>query len=75
MFNIFVNDIFEIINKNTFSDITLGNETKLNVLMYAYDLILLSQSKELQKKMNILHEYCMKNKLNINTKKKQSNGI
>ena len=68
--NIFVNDVFETINKNTHSDITLENGIKLNALMYADDLIFLSRSKEdLQKKIDILHEYCMKWKLNINTKK------
>ena len=70
LFNVFVNDIFEIINKNTHSDITLENGIKLNTLMYADDLILISRSKEdLQKKIDILHEYCLKWKLNINTKK------
>ena len=70
LFNLFVNDIFEIMNKNSSSDISLDNGNKLNALMYADDLILLSQSKEdLQKKVDILEAYCNKWKLNINEKK------
>ena len=70
LFNIFVNDIFEIINNMTNSNITLDNETKLNALMYADDLILLATSKEeLQEKIDVLNDYCGSIKLEINEKK------
>ena len=69
LFNIFVNDIFKLINDNTIRDVELDNN-KLNALMYADDLILLSHSEEdLQKKLNLLHEYCQKWKLVVNKKK------
>ena len=70
LFNMFVNDIFDIVDKNTTSDIYLENGGKLNSLMYADDLILLSHTKDdLQKKLDILEDYCKTWKLNINEKK------
>ena len=71
LFNIYVNDLFEIMNNNNDSDVFLiENEQKINALMYADDLIIISESKEgLQKQINKLEEYCAKWKLNINNKK------
>ena len=52
LFNLFGNNIFGTINRISISDISLDNDDKLSVLMYADDLILLENSKErLQKKM------------------------
>ena len=71
LFNIYVNDLFESMNNNNDSDIFLGNnEYKINALMYADDLILLSESKEgLQKQIDKLENYCAKWRLQINSKK------
>ena len=46
------------------------NEVKINSLLYADDLALVATSLEdLQVKLNLLHEYCKKWKLNINLSK------
>ena len=44
LFNIYVNDIFNIMNENNKSDIFLDKDNKINALMYADDLILLSRA-------------------------------
>ena len=71
LFNIYVNDIFETINNDNDSDIFLDEkENKINMLMYADDLIILSDSKAgLQKQLDKLENYCSKWKLKINNKK------
>ena len=69
LFNLFVNDIFEVVNACDGSDISLEG-SKINALMYADDLILLSESeKGLQKQIDKVGEYCEKWKLEINVKK------
>ena len=73
LFNIYVNDIFKIMNDNTKSTIFLKENEPINVLMYADDLILLSESKEgLQRQIDKLCEYCKKWKLSINFNKTKS---
>ena len=70
LFNIYVNDIFHIVNNNNDSDISLDGGHKINALMYADDLILLADSeKGLQKQIDKVGEYCEKWKLDINIKK------
>ena len=70
LFNIYVNDIFKIMNENNESNIFLRENEPINVLMYADDVILLSETKEgLQRQIDKLCEYCKKWKLNINSKK------
>ena len=69
LFNIYVNDIFELMNNNNENDITLG-QNKLNALMYADDLILLAETENgLQKQIDKLLGYCQKWKLDVNIKK------
>ena len=69
-FNLYVNDIFEMINQNNDSNICLNDHVPINALMYADDLILLSESPEgLQKQIDKLSKYCDDWKLNINLKK------
>ena len=71
LFNIYVNDLFETMNKGNDSDIFLDEKgNKINILMYADDLIILSESKEgLQKQIDKVENYCSKWKLQINNKK------
>ena len=58
-------------NNNNESDIFLKQGEKINVLMYADDMILLSESREgLQTQINKLSSYCAQWKLNVNVKKK-----
>ena len=68
LFNIYLNDLVEYLGVNSMTP-TL-NEVKINSLLYADDLALVATSPEdLQVKLNLLHEYCKKWKLNINLSK------
>ena len=70
LFNIYVNDLIDVINQNSPSDIHLNKNNKINTLMYADDLVLISESKEgLQLQIDSLVEYCRKWKLKVNAKK------
>ena len=70
LFNLYINDLpysFENILSDPF---VLPNGTKLNSLLYADDLIILSRSKAgLQNCLNTLAQYCRSWMLNINPKK------
>ena len=46
LINIYVKDIFEIMNSNNSSEITLDEDNNINGLMYADDLTLLSETKD-----------------------------
>ena len=51
----------------------LIKNNKINALMYADDLVLISESKDgLQRQIDSLCEYCQKWKLKINTKKSKT---
>ena len=57
-------------NQNNESEIFLNKEVPINALMYADDLILLSDTPEgLQKQIDKLSKYCCDWRLNINLKK------
>ena len=69
LFNIFINDINDIFDETISQPVTL-NTTKLNCLIYADDVLLLSESKEgLQSCLDSLNVYCDYWKLRINTEK------
>ena len=70
LFNIFINDVFNDLEKGNCNPPTLDNETYINALAYADDIVLLSKSKEgLQNALDIVAKYCEKWKLKINQKK------
>ena len=70
LFNIYVNEIFKILNNNNKSDILLDADNKVNALMYADDLIILSDTKDgLQQQIDKLSGFCIKWKLDVNVKK------
>ena len=69
LFNIYVNEIFNRVNETNDSNIFLEG-TKVNALMYADDVILLSESEEgLQTLINKVNVFCTQRKLAINAKK------
>lgn len=69
LFNLFMNDLPDTIQD--FDPVQLGN-SDTNVLMYADDLILMSESKEgLQSCLNNLNVYCSKWNLKVNIDKTQ----
>ena len=70
LFNLYINDIFGIANNGNEIGLSLEEGTKINALMYADDLILLSETKEgLQTKLDKLKDYCDKWQLDVNIKK------
>ena len=69
LFNIYINDIDKIFDQNT-SDPVVLESTQLNCLIYADDLLLLSESKEgLQSCLDSLQQYCDSWKLKLNIEK------
>ena len=73
LFNLYVNDIFDTIENHSTSDVYLDENNKINALMYADDLVLISRTKEgLQRQIDSLHDYCQKWKLSVNIKKTKS---
>ena len=69
LFNLYLNDIPDIFNTDSSDPVDINN-TKLNCLVYADDLVLLSTSKNgLQHCMDRLDIYCKEWNLEINTKK------
>ena len=66
----YVNDIFDMVNSSNQADIFLEEGKKINALMYADDLILLSNTEEgLQEQIDKMGIYCDKWKLDVNIKK------
>ena len=70
LFNIYINDLFNELDKDNSDYVTLNDIDKISALMFADDLILISTSKSgLQKSLNALEKYTKKWKLEINYKK------
>jgi len=70
LFAIYVEDLIVELETSVFGAM-IGN-TKTGVLMFADDLIVLTESKEnLQEMLKIVEKYCLKNEIKINAKKTQ----
>ena len=68
LFNLYINDLPNMFNES--HDPVLVGKYLTNIIMYADDLVLLSNSKEgLQKCLEVLNVFCKKWKLNVNTEK------
>ena len=69
LFNLHVNDIFEMINSSMETPTYLNENNKVNTIMYADDLVIIAQSEvELQSSLTQLSILCENWKLEINTK-------
>ena len=67
-FNLYVNDIPNILRKAMCDPVSLTN-TNINILVYADDMLILSKSEwGLKRSLLILEAYCKKWRLVINTK-------
>ncbi len=68
LFTVFANDLVQEIN-----DLDLGiklDDTKVSMLMYADDIVLITNTEEkLQAMLNVLHEWCKRWRVLINTNK------
>ena len=70
LFNLFVNDIFKLIDENTKQAPELEMDSPINVLMYADGLVIFAHSEEqLKSHMSLLSEFCLTWNLQINIKK------
>ena len=70
LFNLYLNEIPFLVDRKDTDSITLPNGSKLNCLLYADDLVLVSHSaKGLQKAPSILAKYCNDWMLSVNPKK------
>ena len=70
LFNLYLNEIPFLLDRENTDSITLPNGSKLNCLLYADDLVLVSHSaKGLQKAPSILAKYCNDWLLSVNPKK------
>ena len=70
LFNLYVNDIFQVINQASDSPMLLSEYDPINVVMYADDLIVLAKSEEeLQNKMDTINTFFNGKKLCINEAK------
>lgn len=69
LFNLFINGLNDELNISSTNPIKLGN-LNISSLMYADDIILLSESQEgLQKALDTLNNFCISWKLNVNKQK------
>ena len=69
LFNLYVNNLIDELNKTTPTPLDLGHEP-ITCLMYADDLIILSSSHDgLQQCLNSLSKYCDQWKLQVNSNK------
>ena len=69
IFNLFINDLPKLLSKANTDPVILSDK-KIPILMYADDVVLLSQSESgLNRALNLLYIYCKKWKLEINTSK------
>ena len=70
LFNLYLNDVPFILDRDDTDPIILPNGTRLNSLLYADDLVLISKSAHgLQKALSILAKFCNEWLLSINPKK------
>ena len=70
LFNLFVNDLATEI-KTLECGVKIGNKS-VSILLYADDIVLISESEEsLQKMLDSVHNWCQKWQLNINCSKTQ----
>ena len=70
LFNLYLNDLPQLISDSTSDPLLLSNNTKLNCLLYADDLVLLSSSPQgLQNCLNQLNSWCERWLMQINLKK------
>ena len=69
LFSFYINDMDEVMNDTDSMGILVG-ATRITVLKYADDVVLLSSSVSgLQNGLNNLYDYCVQNKLNVNITK------
>ena len=75
LFNIFIDDIKDYFDEKLTDPVFL-NDVSINHLLYADDLVIMSQSPEgLQHCLDALLKFCNEWKLDLNTRNKNSNFL
>ena len=70
LFNIFISDLPEILGKDENNPAKIGRDETLSCILWADDLVMISESKEgLTKMLQNLSDFSMKNGLTINQDK------
>lgn len=70
LFAIFVSDIEDFFRSRGFSGLNIDGQSDVILLLYADDLVLLSDSQsDMNRKLSCLQEYCNTNKLVVNAQK------
>ncbi|KAI5703877.1 hypothetical protein M8J76_001061 [Diaphorina citri] len=70
LFILFISDLCDYMKSKDIQGIPIDREHNVIALLYADDLVLLSnKEEELQKMLNVLEEYCNLNKLEVNVEK------
>ena len=70
LFSLFLSDIESFFRRNGCSGINIDNNNDLLMLLYADDLVILSDSKvDLARKISVLERYCDTQKLTVNSDK------
>ena len=66
LFNLYINDIFNHVDKISKSPIQICNNESVNALTFADDLILIAKTEEeLQRKINTLSDICKEKNPNV----------
>ena len=69
LFNLYINDLISNLNESQVDPVTIGS-VSISSLLYADDIILLSSTQQgLQNSLNILNNYCVSWKLEVNQQK------
>ncbi|KAL1447102.1 hypothetical protein WDU94_003568 [Cyamophila willieti] len=70
IFLIFLNDLEDYMRTRGMSGVSITESSDILLLLYADDLILFATDKvNLQRKLNLLHSYCVENKMTVNVEK------
>ena len=70
LFNLYINDLLNHSNENSFDSVHLSDKLKITCPAYADDIILISKSAlGLQNQLNCLHKFCEEWKMKVNTTK------
>ena len=70
LFNLYINDLLNDLNENSFDSVHLSDKLQITCLAYADDIILISKSAlGLQNLLNCLHKFGEEWKMKVNTTK------
>ncbi|KAI4465074.1 reverse transcriptase (rna-dependent dna polymerase) [Holotrichia oblita] len=76
LFSIFIADIVEYFVRHGMEGVKITSRKSIVMLLYANDIVLFARSPiDGNKKLEILHKYCVENSLDLNTDKNESSLV